>query len=78
MDDKEILERARKAFIDAASRQEVGSPAWDDAVMSLGVIIEVTAALRIAAALERIVAALHSKDGMNVADNLDCIARSLS
>ena len=32
---------------------------------------------RIANALERIVAALHSKDGMNVADNLDSIARSL-
>ena len=32
---------------------------------------------RIADALERIVAALHSKDGMNVADNLDSIARSL-
>ena len=32
---------------------------------------------RIAKALERIVAALHSKDGMNVADNLDSIARSL-
>ena len=32
----------------------------------------------IADALERIVAALHSKDGMNVADNLDSIARSLS
>jgi len=38
-----------------------------------------TAALeRIADALERIAAALHSKDGMNVADNLDSIARSLS
>ena len=32
---------------------------------------------RIADALERIAAALHSKDGMNVADNLDSIARSL-
>jgi len=33
---------------------------------------------RIANALERIVAALHSKDGMNVADNLDFIANNLS
>ncbi len=33
---------------------------------------------RIADALERIVATLHSKDGMNVADNLDFIANNLS
>ena len=33
---------------------------------------------RIANALERIAAALHSKDGMNVADNLDFIANNLS
>lgn len=75
MDDQEILKRACKVFIDAASRQPVGSPEWDGAVMSLGAITEVAAALRIAAALERIAAAFYATDGTNVADSLDTLAR---
>jgi len=78
----DAAENARKLRV---SGNDPRADDWDDVAAARAAVAQAAAQTRladnsdrIADALERIVAALHSKDGMNVADNLDFIANNLS